>query len=979
MFQRLNFILFFLLSFVATTDAQWGAVTAQNDTNRFISSQQKFGLIMQHQNVVIGQLDTTISSAGTGGGNGYKVIVGSLMNYDDNCVGAKIVNGTIDCSGSYEAWRQLEKGTSWYQAARGDTAAQFPTKYAITISTGQDSVVVWDMDTGELWMAWKSATSNKLWAGTVTDIAFKDGILYVSSSASGNFGHHDYLTEESIVYSGEPSTYRITGPNIQQRNDNNGAAVKISTTIGLNSGVVSSIGVTRDPFGLTDELGRPKHWWVVSLGTNTNISIYNPYTKAIYDGSATSADIYNVSMDKRGHTLIATNNSGSEDFFEYFEPVYGYTADGSNTLLQWSGAATGYGDIAWPSAPNRSKALLTDDGMSIVGENANRGFIYSASGVYVLHPNGHKTVTVGAPLAKQRWSSTVNAPIEFGGAVFAYAFEDNTTDSSPYGKTLTATNGGTVSAVFGNGFSGCIGCKLSRTGDADLTPVGSLGISLWAKIGQVTAPAQHLFMLGDATHYIRIYVDTDGTADVQWKGVSATWTGDVAVNVADNEWHHFAIENCGGTCNGRYYIDGELVYSSAATWGGAPNIDEVTIGDYQPGGGVCWSCVIDDFMYSNFWTGSDQTPLTADIVKEIYTEGRKALNAGRPFAGTNPSGALISNRVYDLDALDNGIWAVSFSDANTVQIFDGRREIQQIFTSGGSPAIALIQEAGADSVGIAIATKTQLQWIRPDVDLEKAYLSQVGKSPPTLVSERVVVDSAGIGGIFWSITDGINAAANAGIGEVSVLGGHYGAFNIDNAGDMWVHGVVGGLAFLGGLNNTKPITVVGGPTYKAACVTQTTGVNRLRLTDMAFQNDNGGGASGANCVTLVTGLSGSHFENLYAAQCDDKGFTIHGSWNTFVNILAGSNDGPGFQFDGGTNEGNQFRGGIINANGSHGIFVEGDDLSIVGILARNNAGSGDIFLNPTSDAALIVGNRVEVIGVGSSTNSTVSGNNTVAW
>jgi hypothetical protein len=99
MFQHLNFLLFFLLSFAATTDAQWGTVVAQNDTNRFITSQYKYGLLMPHQDIIVGKLDTTISSAGTNGGGGYKVIVGSLLNWDDNCVGGNRWQGRWDCSG----------------------------------------------------------------------------------------------------------------------------------------------------------------------------------------------------------------------------------------------------------------------------------------------------------------------------------------------------------------------------------------------------------------------------------------------------------------------------------------------------------------------------------------------------------------------------------------------------------------------------------------------------------------------------------------------------------------------------------------------------------------------------------------------------------------------------------------------------------------------------------------------------------------
>ena len=88
----------------------------------------------------IAKLDTTIGSVGTSGGGGYKVIVGSLLNWDDNCVGGNRWQGRWDCSGSYEAWREKEKSTSWYQAARGDTSAQFPTNYFVKILNVASSV-----------------------------------------------------------------------------------------------------------------------------------------------------------------------------------------------------------------------------------------------------------------------------------------------------------------------------------------------------------------------------------------------------------------------------------------------------------------------------------------------------------------------------------------------------------------------------------------------------------------------------------------------------------------------------------------------------------------------------------------------------------------------------------------------------------------------------------------------------------------------
>jgi hypothetical protein len=161
MFQLLKTFAF-ILTLSAPALAQWGAVVAQPDTNRFINSTQTYGLVMPHQEVIIGKLDTTISSAGTNGGGGYKVIVGSLLNWDDNCVGGNRWLGRWDCSGSYEAWREKEKSTSWYQASRGDTTKLFPTNYIVKIQVAQDSITVWNRDTGELWMAFATSSDGNI-------------------------------------------------------------------------------------------------------------------------------------------------------------------------------------------------------------------------------------------------------------------------------------------------------------------------------------------------------------------------------------------------------------------------------------------------------------------------------------------------------------------------------------------------------------------------------------------------------------------------------------------------------------------------------------------------------------------------------------------------------------------------------------------------------------------------------------------------
>ena len=270
--------LVFLLSILSgTANAQWGTVVAQNDTNRFITSQYNYGLVMPHQEVIVGLLDTTITSAGTGGGNAFKVIVGSLLDHEDNCANYNITNGVATCAGSYEKWREMEKSTSWYQADRGDTTAMFPTNYVLTISTGSDSVKIWNRDTAESWMVFIGGNMSMIRTG-INDIAFKDGKIYAGNAAGQSMTITDFLTDTGAHIN--TSNYRPYNGNIQERNDELDFT-SMATQPSIVNGTVNAVAAVRDPFGLKDDLGRPDHWWAVATGTAAAttgyVSHFNPH------------------------------------------------------------------------------------------------------------------------------------------------------------------------------------------------------------------------------------------------------------------------------------------------------------------------------------------------------------------------------------------------------------------------------------------------------------------------------------------------------------------------------------------------------------------------------------------------------------------------------------------------------------------------------------------------------------------------------
>ena len=579
MFQALKSIALSLALSVPVS-AQWGAVTSQPDTNRFINSQQDFGLIMPHQQVIVGMLDTTITSAGTGGGNASKVIVGSLLDYEDNCVNYTTVNSVASCEGSYELWRELEKSTSWYQAARGDTTAMFPTNYAVTVSTGNDSVKIWNRDTAELWMEFHERAGNVHSAICYTgnrlrNVAFKDGILYAPCDGV-KLAIVDFLSDDVRAW-GTGGQSEL-GLNIQTRNSQ-GTMATLNGDPDLASDEVEWVSVVRDPFGLKDALGRPDHWWIVNAPSNGGGSLYNPHTHTILDQASTSGDFNNVSVSDRGQIWMTYNNSGAYDNLSMIgntnsnNTIFGQTASDWQPQLNYSGVGSGAQDLAWTSGINGTKILASNNRNSIVGENADNAYAWCDEGVYIISPTGGFGVnTKQVNSAKQRFSATVNAPYEFGDAVLALALEDNTTDSSPYGNTMTANNSpGTVAAVFGNGYSSTVSSYLSRT-DTDFnaitcaTDVGGY-MHYWFKTASTTNPAADAELVAvdrsTGADSFRMYMGTGGNLVGYFYDTVASSNPVGNTDFADAKWHHVVwTVDCGDNL-GSMYVDGVLHVSAA--------------------------------------------------------------------------------------------------------------------------------------------------------------------------------------------------------------------------------------------------------------------------------------------------------------------------------------------------------------------------------------------------------------------------------
>jgi hypothetical protein len=934
------------LVLAAPAMAQWGAVTSQPDTNRFINSQQDFGLIMPHQQVIVGLLDTTITSAGTGGGNASKVIVGSLLDYEDNCANYSIINGVASCAGSYEKWRELEKSTSWYQADRGDTTAMFPTNYAITVSTGKDSVVVWNRDTAELWMAFNNTVTNNMLrpiaGSTVSDIALKDGILYAGvETANGGLVEIDFLeaSHATYMYNGTFDNYN---GDIHTRNGAQGFTT--AKNMGIANRNVSAVAVARDPFGLKDALGRPKHNW--AAGTAGGGSVYNSHKNAIYDDATTDPTL-SITLSRSGTLRRTYDGAGLDIIGAYLQfgqnNITGISADGWSSLLSWHSSAAGGADIAWADAAGTTQNVWTEGG-SISGQNLAVATVGSSQGVYKLHLGlGDGGGTISDNFARQRWSSAVNAPVEFGDAVLALGLEDQsgatTFDSSPYANAMTNNNSpGTVAAVFGNGYSSTVGSDLSRLADSDFNfGTGSMTTMVWFKSASATNPAHstHLwqFINGAQSQFYDVFFG--GTTGVMYcrilNGANNTIT--IAIDFLDGNWHH-VVQTYDDDANIQsLYVDGILIGTLAKTFTDITDVDDLAIGDDWNGSNN-FEGQLDDFVFSHSYTN-------AETVAKIHAEGRKKLAMGTPVFTRTPDDALISNNVVDIDALDNGMWAVAFSDANTVQVFDGRIPVQQIAAPAGTvKSVALIQSPGADSVGVAIGTTTNLKFVQPAVNLRAAMAHQYKE--PIHVGSPVVVDSAGIGGIFWTADDAIDAGDNAKRSHIYIMDGTYGPFDIDK----------------------DYITVECSSTHKTSTllgpgvVINGTGDDSIDITAL--------GVTVKYCGTYSAQSGGTSINGFNITSGGDE-------YRLMFNIVI-SSDNHGIKSD--ANRGYIFGNTVIDAD-DRGISIEsgGGETRILGNLGVSND-VGFVLLNTTAENNVVTNNMHEGSIEDNSGTSTVANNET---
>ena len=273
-----------------------------------------------------------------------------------------------------------------------------------------------------------------------------------------------------------------------------------------------------------------------------------------------------------------------------------------------------------------------------------------------------------------------------------------------------------------------------------------------------------------------------------------------------------------------------------------------------------------------------------------------------------------------------------------------------------------MQNAGADSVGIVIATKTQTQIIQPDVNLEKMASSSLYHKEPILIGETVVVDSSG-GGHFWTVDDAVDAAANGNRSNILITSGTYGPFDADQHGQT-----ISGSGW--GVGSLSPSSVIidGGTTDDAVEVT----ANNVTLRGLSVKTTAGGGNS-FHGIRASSGASKFIIQYNYIIGSDAIGISLEDGGQNF-GLLEGNyilnSDGNCIDVGQGYNR--------IIANTCYGggggilLYNSADGSTVVGNIVGN---ANTITLNAGADNNAVVGNTTDNSGVSNSgTGNSVTGN-----
>lgn len=865
--------------------------------------------------------DTTIVTM-----NGKRVLKGKLTDDAWNCVNPTFAGATFNCAGSYDRFRALEKSNSIHTTrsaqAAADSGNQWPTYWQAQITTNGDSLVIYDRAIGKVYVVILKAANNACGNNTFADLDFKDGVLYVATSGGLCVG--DYLADTWTFYS-TSGVGRYLG-NWQTRNAA-ATTLTVAASPAIVNNTVSSISTVRDAFGKRDALQRLTHWWMMTSSAAAGQSVFNPANGGIWDeGSAVISQWGTVSPT--GELIYDHDNGTIHTAWAYKYSIFSITADswGENDFFRNDGS--GGLDMAWTNAAVTSRFAFSPRA-SIAGGGASVLTAGNTEGAYFVHLKPGNA-TNGA---KIRLTNSYIAAPEFGDCVLSAVNGDNTTDASPYAISLTANNSPTFKSpsstiVFSGAYSSKGNSYLSKYSPAGniyrLTAAQQWTIQGAFKSQSATNPsaAQLLFQTrtktGGFVNTILIGLDTDGSVYMNQidSGGNADSVPASTKDVCDANWHHVSVTRYNNAIT--VYIDG-IQYGQDASLVSTGTVltDSLTVGSSVDGSSPFYG-QLSNWSYSKVGITSTQA----------YWLAQRMLASLK----VEPNGRKL--HALDVDYVQSYGTNVVMGDEDSCVVWDavlglpipGKRY-------GYTPSTKTIQDAtldgaGPDSLSLTIVTTTETRTIEPNPRIIDMANNR-GPFVQPAVGERVVVDSAGVAGLFWAVDDAVDAGYNAGVTFIKISAGTYSPFTIDHAGIT----IEGSGNVPGSRGAGDKVTQIKG-TGSSAAITYTSAGYYSTLSNLDAYTAPGGGGGGYDAISMPSNTNEVKLFNVSVSGADDDCIDMVGGQSQFGHLFLSACDGWGIRF----------------TTGDDNIF---NDNHII------NGASGSIQVNAGSTGNMCDGNRLD--------------------
>ncbi len=853
---------------------------------------------------------------------------------------------------AYQRFLQKVKGTSWYK-----DEGTFPRRGIITTQTaGTDSLIIWDttvspIDTFMVFSA--TSAGNYLWAGTtITDVAFQDGVLYVTeNSTTQGLAIIDFMADgnNAAVTYGSTGSFSRDDP-IVDRNNATNSGHQIQSAITIVNTAVNAVSVIRDPEGATDSFGRRLP--IVAVATSGGTSVSDAGINNFYDSSDATA-FETVSLAPDGQITMARK---SATLLMIAPKAQTISADGWAHLTRYFA-----GQVKATSTPFVGNS--TTDALTVLLPNQS----VAAQG----SPVSFFGVSQGALIAHTKLGDLTNG----------ITIDLSTTHNIARSDTLAWDLGAASQAVFNNGLTdsgtvvyadGVVGRAVTYN-EASYSTINMAGTELdfgtsdffytfWTKSTSATNPANNDYVFcaweaSGSTDVTNLYWDSAGKPvwQVTDDGFAShdTYTG--LSDVYDATWHHFAVGRDGA--NWKMYIDGVLTNTGAVTNAAASiDPDKLRLGGYIVNSTHFLLGSIDQFAV---W----KRALSQDEISFLYNRGVVATGTSSDYIDA-----------ADVDYANADPNSNTFTFGNETKSYTTTPlglPLARIASAGGNITDAHVIASG-DSSAIYQATSTKLKIYQPDLTVQQLAVDKgvefarpianikrfVGSSNLHLYD--AVVDSAGYGD-YTTVAQALSAGAL----NIYVKKGTYSDPFTISQNNVTITGAGKTLTIFNNVNSTgdEPVTITS---------------SWVTIQHCQFKTSAGGGGGAQSAVYLAQGTL--TFINNRISESDHNGISIS---NAASSVLIANNDIRSCDNDGINMQGARCR---FIGNFMDSILGDGIDLSAASTndnVISNNTLKGctgvSVRIAASALRNIVIGNRLDGTITDGGTGTVDSGNEATAF